>query len=205
MVPGAAFVRRVRRPSTHRFHPSLSSVVDVRVSLGLRRRHGRTRTRLVVHAAPSVRLENVHWSSSRPRSNPTVPGFSDGSTSFLVSPRRTVRETSETPSLTSPQPTIRNVRENPTRTEPNRTESHPTRENILYRSLVACSVVDYDTTRVPARAARAARTWKKKTSASKRDRAEEKGPGPVRKVSEAAGKDETCMPRKGTDVPTHGP
>ena len=81
-------------------------------------------TRLVVHAAPSVRLENVHWSSSRPRSNPTVPGFSDGSTSFLRSPRRTVRETSETPSLTSPQPTVRNVRENPTRTEPNRIPPH---------------------------------------------------------------------------------
>lgn len=124
MVPGAAFVRRVHRPSTHRFHPSLPPVVDVHVSLGLRRRHGRTRTRLVVRAAPSVRLENVHWSSSRPRSNPTVPGFSDGSTSFLRSPRRTVRETSETPSLTSPQPTVRNVRENPTRTEPNRIPPH---------------------------------------------------------------------------------
>lgn len=171
MVPGAGFVRRVRRPSTRRFHPSRSSVVDVHVSLGLRRRHGRTRTRLVVHSAPSVRLENVHRPSSRPRSNPTVPGFSDGSTSFLVSPRRTVRETSETPTLTSPQPTIRNVRESPDRTVPNRTESQPPRENILCRTVVACWVADYDTTRVPARAARAARTWEKKASASERDRA----------------------------------
>ena len=159
MVPGAAFVRRVHRPSTHRFHPSLPPVVDVHVSLGLRRRHGRTRTRLVVRAAPSVRLENVHWSSSRPRSNPTVPGFSDGSKSFVVSPPPPVGPSEKRPRRPpSPPHNRRFGTSEKTPPEPNRAESHPRRENILCRSLVACCKADYDTTRVPSRAARAART-----------------------------------------------
>lgn len=104
----------------------------------------------------SVLRENVHSPSSRPRLNLIVPGFSDGSTWFLGSSPRTVRETSET-SLTRAQPTIRNVRE----TQPNRSESHPGRENILSTSFLACFEADHDTTRGPARAARAAKTWKR--------------------------------------------